>query len=96
MPTVRSLAAERGGAARRDRAGGDVPATGADARLGLVGGAREPLPEPGEQPQVADLLEQVVTSAGRLVGASDVLVYLVEACRGRSIREFLLRFASGR
>jgi PAS domain S-box-containing protein len=55
-----------------------VPATGADARLGLVGGAREPLPEPGEQPQVADLLEQVVTSAGRLVGASDVLVYLVE------------------
>jgi PAS domain S-box-containing protein len=55
-----------------------VPATGADAWFGSVGGAREPPPQPGEPPQVADLLEQVVTSGGRLVGAADVLVYLVD------------------
>jgi PAS domain S-box-containing protein len=55
-----------------------VPATGADAWFGSVGGAREPPPQPGEPPQAADPLEQVGTSAGRLVGASDVLVYLVE------------------
>jgi PAS domain S-box-containing protein len=55
-----------------------VPATGADAWFGSVGGARESPPEPSKPPQVADLLEQVVTSGGRLVGASDVLVYLVE------------------
>jgi len=55
-----------------------VPATGADAWFGSVGGARKPPPEPGEQPQVADLLEQVVTSARRLLGVPDVLVYLVE------------------
>jgi hypothetical protein len=55
-----------------------VPATGADAWFGSVGGAREAPPEPSKPPQVADLLEQVVTSGGRLVGASDVLVYLVE------------------
>jgi len=55
-----------------------VPVRGADAWFGSVGGAREPPPEPGEQPQVADLLEQVITSAGRLLGAPDVLVYLVE------------------
>ena len=53
-------------------------ATGADAWFGSVGGARESPPEPSKPPQVADLLEQVVTSGGRLVGASDVLVYLVE------------------
>ena len=39
---------------------------------------RESPAQPGEPPQVADLLEQVVTSGGRLVGAADVLVYLVE------------------
>jgi hypothetical protein len=55
-----------------------VPARGADAWFGSVGGTREPPPQPGEPPQVAGLLEQVVTSGGRLVGASDVLVYLVE------------------
>ena len=55
-----------------------MPATGADAWFGSVGGARKPPPEPGEQPQVADLLEQVVTSARRLLGVPDVLVYLVE------------------
>jgi PAS domain S-box-containing protein len=55
-----------------------VPATGADAWFGSVGGARESPPEPSKPPQVADLLEQVVTSGGQLVGASDVLVYLVE------------------
>jgi GAF domain-containing protein len=55
-----------------------VPATGADAWFGSVGGAREPPPQPSEPPQVAGLLEQVVTSGGRLVGAADVLVYLVE------------------
>jgi PAS domain S-box-containing protein len=55
-----------------------VPATGADPWFGSVGGARESPPEPSKPPQVADLLEQVVTSGGRLVGASDVLVYLVE------------------
>jgi PAS domain S-box-containing protein len=55
-----------------------VPATGADAWFGSVGGAQEPPPQPSEPPQVAGLLEQVVTSGGRLVGAADVLVYLVE------------------
>jgi PAS domain S-box-containing protein len=55
-----------------------VPATGADVWFGSVGGARESPPEPSKPPQVADLLEQVVTSGGWLVGASDVLVYLVE------------------
>jgi PAS domain S-box-containing protein len=55
-----------------------VPARGADAWFGSVGGTREPPPQPGEPPQVAGLLEQVVTSGGRLVGAADVLVYLVE------------------
>jgi PAS domain S-box-containing protein len=55
-----------------------VPATGADAWFGSVGGAQAPPPQPSKPPQIADLLEQVVTSGGRLVGASDVLVYLVE------------------
>jgi PAS domain S-box-containing protein len=55
-----------------------VPATGADAWFGSVGGAREPPPQPSEPPQVADLLEQVATSGGRLMGAADALVYLVE------------------
>ena len=55
-----------------------MPATGADAWFGSAGVARKPPPEPGEQPQVADLLEQVVTSARRLLGVPDVLVYLVE------------------
>jgi PAS domain S-box-containing protein len=58
--------------------GGDVPAEGADAWFGSVGPVREPLPEPGEQQQVVALLEQLVTSAGRLLGTPDVLVYLVE------------------
>ena len=72
------MARRTGGAVGRDRAGGDVPATGADAWFGSVGGARESPPEPSKPPQVADLLEQVVTSGGRLVGASHVLVYLIE------------------
>ena len=55
-----------------------MPATGADAWFGSVGGARESPPEPSKPPQVADLLEQVVTSGGRLVGTSHVLVYLIE------------------
>ena len=53
-------------------------ARGADAWFGSVGGAHESPPEPSKPPQVADLLEQVATSGGRLVDASDVLVYLVE------------------
>jgi PAS domain S-box-containing protein len=62
-----------------DEAGGDVAAIGADAWFGrVVGGTREPPPEPAEHPQCADLLEQVVTSAGRLVDAPDVLLFLVE------------------
>src|SRR6266487_1407583 len=67
-----------GWAAAFDRAGGDVPAIGADVWFGWLGGAREPPPEPAWQPQFADLLEQVVTSAGRLVDAPDALLYLVE------------------
>jgi PAS domain S-box-containing protein len=55
-----------------------VPAIGADAWLGWAGGTREPPPEPAEQSQLADLLQQVVTSTGGLVGAPDVLLYLVE------------------
>jgi PAS domain S-box-containing protein len=55
-----------------------VPAKGADAWFGWGGGAREPLPEPGKQPQFADLLEKVVTSAPRLVDDSGVVLYLVE------------------
>lgn len=55
-----------------------MPATGADVWFGWVGGAREPPPEPARQPQLADLLEQVVTSAGRLMDAPDALLYLVE------------------
>jgi signal transduction protein with GAF and PtsI domain len=55
-----------------------VLARGADAWFGSVGGAHESPPEPSKPPQVADLLEQVATSGGRLVDASDVLVYLVE------------------
>jgi len=61
-----------------DRAGGDMPAIGADVWFGWLGGARESPPEPAWQPQFADLLEQVVTSAGRLVAAPDALLYLVE------------------
>src|SRR6266496_6508980 len=57
----------------------DVPAMGAEAWFGwMVGGTPEPPFEPAEQPQFADLLEQVVTSAGRLVGAPGVLLYIVE------------------
>jgi len=52
---------------------------GAEAWFGwMVGGTPEPPFEPAEQPQFADLIEQVVTSAGRLVGVPDVLLYLVE------------------
>lgn len=54
-----------------------MPAMGADAWFGWEVGAQEPPPEPAEQSDLADLLGQVVTSAGRLVGASGVL-YLVE------------------
>src|SRR6266536_4130756 len=57
----------------------DVPAMGAEAWFGwMVGVTPEPPFEPAEQPQFADLIEQVVTSAGRLVGVPDVLLYLVE------------------
>ncbi|HEV8652399.1 MAG TPA: ATP-binding protein [Actinomycetes bacterium] len=55
-----------------------MPAIGADAWFGWVGGARASPPEPAEQPHFADLLEQVVTSAGRLVGGPGALLYLVE------------------
>jgi PAS domain S-box-containing protein len=55
-----------------------VPARGADAWFGSVGGAREPPPQPSDPPQVAELLEQVITSTGRLLDTSDVLIYLVE------------------
>jgi PAS domain S-box-containing protein len=55
-----------------------VPARGADAWFGSVGGAREPPPHPGDPPHVAELLEQVVTSGGRLLDTPDVLIYLVE------------------
>jgi PAS domain S-box-containing protein len=55
-----------------------VPATGADVWFGSLGGTREPRPEPVKQPEFADLLEQVVTWAGRVVDAPDALLYLVE------------------
>jgi PAS domain S-box-containing protein len=56
-----------------------VPAMGAETWFGWIGaGTPEPPFEAAEQPQFADLLEQIVTSAGRLVGAPDVLLYLVE------------------
>jgi PAS domain S-box-containing protein len=55
-----------------------VPAREADVWFGWVEETREPPPEPVGQPQFADLLEQVVSSAGRLVGARDVLLCLVE------------------
>jgi PAS domain S-box-containing protein len=61
-----------------DRAGGDVPAIGADVWFGSAGGTREPPPEPATPPEFADLLERVVTSAGRLVDAHDGLLYLIE------------------
>jgi PAS domain S-box-containing protein len=61
-----------------DQAGGDVPATGADVWFGSAGGSRELPSESATPPQFADLLEQVVTSAGRLVEAPDALLYLVE------------------
>ena len=56
-----------------------MSAMGAEDWFGsVVGGTREPPPEPADQTQFAELLEQVVTSAGRLVSAPDVLLYLVE------------------
>jgi PAS domain S-box-containing protein len=55
-----------------------VPATWANVWFGPVGEAPDPPPEPSEQPQFADLLEQVVISAGRLLGVPDALLYLVE------------------
>ena len=55
-----------------------MPARGADAWFGSVSGAQEPPAQPGERPQVAELLDQVVTSAGRLLDTPDVLIYLVE------------------
>jgi PAS domain S-box-containing protein len=61
-----------------DQAGGDVLAIGADVWFGSAGGSREPPSESVAPPQFADLLEQVVTSAGRLVDAPDALLYLVE------------------
>src|SRR6266498_1915650 len=74
---LRARAAEWVGRHRWSRR--DVPAMGAEAWFGwMVGGTPEPPFEPAEQPQFADLLEQVVTSAGRLVGVPDVLLYLVE------------------
>src|SRR6266542_45835 len=74
---LRARAAEWVGRHRWSRR--DVPAMGAEAWFGwMVGGTPEPPFEPAEQPQFADLIEQVVTSAGRLVGVPDVLLYLVE------------------
>jgi PAS domain S-box-containing protein len=61
-----------------DPAGGDVPATAANVWFGSVDETRDPPPEPANQPQVTDLLKQVVISAGRLLDAQDALLYLVE------------------
>ena len=55
-----------------------MPATRGDVWFGSAGGSREPPSESVTPPQFADLLEQVVTSAGRLVDAPDALLYLVE------------------
>jgi PAS domain S-box-containing protein len=56
----------------------DVPTMEADAWFGWAGGTQEAPPQPAEQPHFVDLLEQAVTSAGQLVGAPDVLLYVVE------------------
>src|SRR6266511_3369133 len=62
---LRARAAEWVGRHRWSRR--DVPAMGAEAWFGwMVGGTPEPPFEPAEQPQFADLIEQVVTSAGRI------------------------------
>jgi PAS domain S-box-containing protein len=55
-----------------------VPATRANVWFGSVDETRDSPPQPSEQPQVAALLEQVVTSAGRLLGVPDALLFLVE------------------
>jgi PAS domain S-box-containing protein len=75
--------------------GGGVPAMGAEAWFGgLVGGIREPSFEPIEEPQVGDLLRGVVTSAGRLVGAQDVVFYLVEP-NEHGDQRLVVRYATG-
>jgi PAS domain S-box-containing protein len=72
-----------------------VPATGADAWFGALGETREAPPKPAKQPGFPDLLEQVVTSAGRLVRAPDALLYLVEQPeQGRP--RLVLRCGTGR
>lgn len=71
-----------------------MPATEADVWFGWLGGAREPPPEPARQPQFADLLEQVVTSAGRLVDAPDALLYLVEHGKHGG-RRLVVRWGTG-
>jgi hypothetical protein len=71
-----------------------VPARRADAWFGSVGGAREPPPQPGDPPQVADLLEQVVTSGERLMGVADVLVYLVDH-DAHSSQRLIVRHGAG-
>lgn len=55
-----------------------MSATGPDAWFGSADGTRESPPKTAKQPGFADLLQQIVTSAGRLVGAPDALLYLVE------------------
>jgi PAS domain S-box-containing protein len=55
-----------------------VLATGPDAWFGSTGETAVSLPKPAEQPGFVDLLQQVVTSAGRLVSVPDALLYLVE------------------
>ena len=72
-----------------------MPATGADAWFGALGETREAPPKPAKQPGFHDLLEQVVTSAGRLVRAPDALLYLVEQPeQGRPL--LVLRCGTGR
>ncbi len=55
-----------------------MPATGPDAWFGSTGETGASPPKPAKQPGFAELLQQIVTSAGRLVSAPDALLYLVE------------------
>jgi PAS domain S-box-containing protein len=78
-----------------DGAGGDVPATGPDAWFGSAGETRASPPKPIKQPGLADLLQQIVISVGRLVSVPDALLYLVE--QGEDARQRLVvRGGTGR
>jgi PAS domain S-box-containing protein len=93
LRNARCRAAEQAG--HREWTGRGVPAMGAEAWFGgLVGGIREPPFEPIEEPQVGDLLHGVVTSAGRLVGAPDVVLYLVEP-NEHGDQRLVVRYATG-